>query len=82
MNNNERAPAIAKADCFEDASDALAPDNGLEHVSLRDEQDAECSGTPDTERAELRVRLEETTEILRLALSNQFTKAIELCSDR
>lgn len=34
------------------------------------------------DRASLKVRLDETTEILRLALSNEFIKALELCEDR
>lgn len=78
-----------KTDCFEDASDVLAESGLQSNQILQQQQDNTTTGEKgptgqplESERAELKVRLEETREILRMALSNQFVKAINLCADR
>uniref|UniRef100_A0A6G1SNJ8 Tetratricopeptide repeat protein 39A n=1 Tax=Aceria tosichella TaxID=561515 RepID=A0A6G1SNJ8_9ACAR len=76
-----------QTDCFEDASDVLEAANQKLECQLAGRRSPEKHTNGDVchmeaERAELKFRLEETREILRLALSNQFVKAIDLCADR
>lgn len=76
-----------KTDCFEDASDVLEAANQKLECQIAGKRSPEKHTNGDVcqmeaERAELKFRLEETREILRLALSNQFVKAIDLCADR
>lgn len=72
-----------QTDCFEDASDELQepqadgrPRGQIEPPASR----AQCKA--DVQRASLKARLDETAEILRMALSNEFTRALESCEDR
>lgn len=74
---------IIQNECFVDASDDLPAlqdgrlgEDGAEEAAIKAVADeAERSGN-------LKIRLDETTEILRLALSNEFIKALEACEDR
>lgn len=68
------------ADCFVDASDELDESSACKQLEDCDAQQDEKGRPP--QRAPLRVRLDETTEVLRLALSNEFVKALEICAQR
>lgn len=68
------------AGCRLQGKQAKQQDHGRQDSAERSSSDDSSTGAE--EETELRVRLEETKEILRMALSNQFVKAIDLCGQR
>lgn len=83
------------ADCFVDATDELDEPELSKRLEEEQDEAAEQAEKHDNhqqqqqqhkhkqeQRAPLRVRLDETTHILRLALSNEFVRALELCEQR
>lgn len=66
---------LKSIDCFVDANEDLAekksPDDKLDEL---DEHNVDGKS--------LKTRLEETTVILRMALNNEFVRALEICTQR
>lgn len=93
-NNNEYYSTQVFVDASENFNDTccqlnydLTLKNDLEKEKQQQQQDLEedaeavRKGREETEK-ELKVRLEEVTVILRMALNNEFVKALEICGRR
>lgn len=65
-------------ECFVDASDELDEAGQLADSKLDDKDQAQDG----EQQTNLKVRLEETAQILRMALSNEFIKALDICAKR
>lgn len=70
-------------DCFVDATDDLTlADQSTTKSSLAKVNSITDDNGAATGSNELRARLEETTVILRMALNNEFVRALEICGQR
>jgi len=78
----------SKAECFVDASAEFSSHHEDRYCQAPDETNGGVKGEDggdslrESTSADLRVRLEETTVILRMALNNEFVRALEICAPR
>lgn len=93
-NNHQTTQFTNQDDCFVDASNELSDTcrEGLSSLEsgITAAQNANNDATATAETTwtdagsgtELKVRLEETTVLLKMALNNEFVRALEICGRR